>query len=141
MAGVHRSVARYRRPRLHIAVVGVTTTSIDEHGDAIVAVDVAAESLPAAGPGTLEAVVDIEGHRATVTLDGRVADDRPGTVGGSVDVEVSNARTWTAETPNLVTVRVELFDTTVESSEPVDTLTISAGIRTVTVSAGRLLLN
>ena len=141
MAGVHRSVALYRRPRVHIADVGVTTTSIDEHGVAIVAVEVTAESLPAAGPGTLEAVVDIEEHRATVTLDRRVADDRPGMVGGSVDVEVPDARTWTAETPNLVTARVELFDTTVESSEPVDTVTISAGIRTVSISAGRLLVN
>jgi beta-galactosidase/evolved beta-galactosidase subunit alpha len=140
MAGVHRSVSLYRRPRVHIADVGVTTVSIDEHGCAVVDVEVAASSSPAAATTSLLAVVDVEGHRATVVLDGSVVGERPGAVCGSVGVEVPNAPTWTAETPNLVTVRVELFDTA-EPDQPLDTATISTGIRTVTISAGRLLVN
>jgi beta-galactosidase/evolved beta-galactosidase subunit alpha len=141
MAGVHRSVVLYRRPRAHLADVGVTTASIDDHGLAVVTVDVAASPSPDAAAGSLVAVVDIEGQRATVTLDRPVADGRPGSVSGSVGVEVPNAPTWTAETPNLVTVRVELFETGTESGEPLDTAVVSTGIRTVSISSGRLLVN
>lgn len=141
MAGVHRSVVLYRRPRVHIADIGVTTTSIDEHGVAVVTVDVAAAPSTDAATRSLVAQVDIEGNRATLTLDRRVADDRPGTVCGSVDVELPNARTWTAETPDLVAVRVELFESIAEAGEPLDTTAISTGIRTVSISAGRLLVN
>lgn len=142
MAGVHRSVALYRRPPVHIADVGVTTTSIDASGMAVVAVEVAAASRPdGSSSGPLVAVVDVDGHVASVVLDRPVVDDRPGTVCGVIEVEVPDARTWTAETPELVDVRVELFDSTVGSDAPLDTVVVTTGIRTVAISAGRLLVN
>ena len=157
MAGIHRSVALYRRPAVHLADVAVTTLSIDDRGTARIRVRVAADvgrtggetdqrTGERTGDGSVHATVDIEGYTVSVDLDTPVEAGRPGTVHGSVDVEVPGARTWTAETPELTEVTVRLIAGSPHEGETpdvdvVDEVTVTTGIRTVSVAGGQLLVN
>jgi len=159
MAGIHRSVALYRRPAVHLADVAVTTLSIDDRGAARVRVRVAADRAGRAGPtgdgadrgagdGPVHVIVDIDGYTASVTLDGPVESGHPGTVCGIVELDVHGARTWTAETPELTEVAVRLAagsahvaGEAIPDTDVLDEVTVTTGIRTVTVAGGRLLVN
>ena len=133
MAGIHRSVHVYRRPPQHVADVAVTTLGIDADGTATVEVrvDVETRSERAVAVSTARATVD--DHHVDIDL----VTGAHGSATGVARVEVPDARSWTAETPNLTDVVVELL----VAGEVVDTARVTTGIRTVRAIGGQLLVN
>jgi beta-galactosidase/beta-glucuronidase len=125
MAGLHRSVHLYAVQQVRIADVFFDTLALD--GDrARLAIEV-----------RLEGEVP-EGSMVTATIGG-VSMAAP-VVGSTVLIvdDVRGIEPWSAETPNLHDLSVQLLN---PSLEPLDRTELVVGVRTVAVGNGQLLVN
>lgn len=153
MAGLHRSVWLYRVPETAISDVFCRTTSVTRsfdaeaqsepgsvrgssvRGRASVAIDVSLEKPEHNVDTPLQVTCSISDGDQLVAV--RVVEDVVDSL-CEVLLEVENALLWTAETPSLYTLTVQVRDT---AGKLLDTSELQIGLRTVEVRAGQLLVN
>ena len=166
LAGIHRSVVLFATPQVRIRDFGVRTLLDDDYRDALLVVNPEiglspslqrqnelSKQLPAY---TIEAllldemgknVLDSIPRQDVATMlnldhKGALLNDRTPQRSyakwGWLSAKVSNPRKWTAETPNLYTLRLVLKDAEGKVVEQVDS---KVGFRRLEISDGRLLVN
>ena len=133
--GIFRNVTLFSTPQTHINDY-VFKTTLDENDNANVSVS---------------ANVDIKGSLKSVKLNGALISDsneivkefsillqkKGNEISGKVDFLIENPKLWTAETPNLYTLKLTLID----SGKEEQIITDRVGLREVTIKDGQLLLN
>lgn len=127
MAGLHRSVHVYATPVARISDAFFETEALgDGDGTADCRISVDVEGRVPAGSSVR---VDIADAQAECSIDGDQADLR---------MTIRDARLWSAESPNLYDLVVQLLD---DDGGELDRQTLRVGIRTVDVGDGQLLVN
>lgn len=138
MAGLHRSVSVFARPKRAIADLSVVTASLEGVRDGLTA-DRATVAITVdfsdAVSGDLECAAELVLGSAVVASTVGAADGRS-PLELSVDVEAASL--WSAESPTCHELRLTLRD---EQSEIVDSITKRVGLRTVSVAGGALVVN
>lgn len=138
MAGLHRSIYLYTKPKSGIRDYFFTTDELN--GDtAVIGAEFEFETSDASedffGEDTELRVSFESTDRQTHVFRSGLADVHEARVWRTF--EISDVLSWTAETPNLYQVTIELL----KGQEVLDQTTFQYGIRTVRVEAGCLLVN
>jgi beta-galactosidase len=141
-AGLHRSVFLYATPSVHIRDVHVVADYDNATREGILTAQVAVGGTPASGRGwrVRASCAGVEGegvarfeHESWIVnsfaFDGR---------GGVVSFTVPDVAAWTAETPHLHALSVELID---DRGGVVDTARFDVGFRRVEIVDAELLVN
>jgi beta-galactosidase/evolved beta-galactosidase subunit alpha len=131
MAGIHRSVRMYAQPYEAVTDAFFRTLCLTPARTAVDAV-VGLEVETTAADGRLLRATLGGGEAVGVQLSGAVVD-------GRVELEgtVPRALLWTAETPHLYDLEIELLD----GDSVLDVRKLRVGIRTIEVAAGEMLVN
>lgn len=130
LTGIAREVYLYARPQSHVADLFITPDLTNGYRDGTL--DVRLEAVKAKGK-TLECtLLDADGQavkqaRAVVPSDGKC----------TFDLGVENPHKWTAETPYLYTLRIDLKD----KDRLIESLTQHVGFRKVEIQNGQFLVN
>lgn len=127
--GIERSISLYAAPPTHIRDLTVDAGLAHDYRDGRLGLTVAIGGNPAATR-----------VRATLLDDGRSLLVREAAGSGSVtlDAILPGVKAWTAETPNLYTLLVELLD---EKGKLVEATSRRIGFRTVEVTGGEVRVN
>ena len=142
LAGIFRDVFVYSPPSVHIRDFSVACDLSADYTDAVMRVRAEVRNLSqrASGPLSLTAsLIDPDEVRRRHTWSAPV--ESIGQSGSSfveISAEVVNPRKWTAETPELYTVLLELVD---EHGVCIHSARCNAGFRAVEVRGGQLLVN
>ncbi len=131
LTGIAREVYLYARPKAHIADINIDASLEHNYRDGIANVTIKGQN--AAGATVRLTLLDAAGHSAAA-LAFRL--DKNGAGKGTLGV--GNAAAWTAETPNLYTLRAELLDKDGNVSEA---LTQRVGFRTIEIRDAQFLVN
>ncbi len=142
-AGLHRSVVLYSTPPVHVADVHAVCDYDAESGDGHLRAHVAV-GAPGDGPSGVKLRVGVAGRSAEAPVrfehptnwivnfmrfEGR---------GATIELPVPGVAAWTAETPNLYDLTVELVDA---AGAELDAVTVPVGFRRVEVSGPELHVN
>ncbi len=131
MAGIHRSIWLYPQPPEAITDAFFQTANLTLARAAVEAgVRLAVETT--AGEGRIVRATLRSGDTGGVQLSGAVVDSRV-----ELEETVPDALLWTAETPHLYDLEIELLD----GDRVLDARTMRVGIRTVEIAAGKMLVN
>ncbi|MDO4158941.1 MAG: glycoside hydrolase family 2 TIM barrel-domain containing protein [Prevotellaceae bacterium] len=158
IAGIHRSVNLYATPKIRIQDFGVRTELDNEYKDATLIIDpklsvvdgqrgegfhIEAQLYDANGNAVLDSVLKQDAvpvlnldHKAKI-MNARTP-QRGYAAYGWMQAKITNPAKWTAETPNLYTLKLSLIDSTGNVIECVDT---KVGFRKVEIKDGMFLVN
>jgi beta-galactosidase len=158
LAGIHRSIYLYSTPRIRISDLGVRTVLDKNYRDATLIIrpqlsviggqrgegyHLEAQLFDAAGKAVLDSVLKQDAvpvlnldHRAAV-MNARYP-QRGNPQWGWMSATVRNPMKWTAVTPNLYHLRVQLVDSTGMVVENVET---NVGFRSLEIKDGMFLVN
>ena len=158
LAGIHRSIYLYATPKIRIRDFGVRTLLDDDYRDARLVIHpelavaegqrgegyhVEAQLFDASGKAVLDSILKQDAV-PMLNLDhkGKIMNERNPQRGyapyGWLEAEVKNPLKWTAETPNLYTLRLALVDSKGNKIEQVET---KIGFRRLEIKGGRFLVN
>lgn len=158
LAGIHRSIYLYATPKIRIRDFGVRTLLDDDYRDARLVIHpelavvegqrgegyhVEAQLFNASGKAVLDSTLKQDAV-PMLNLDhkGKIMNARNPQRGyaayGWLEAEVKNPLKWTAETPNLYTLRLALVDSKGNKIEQVET---KIGFRRLEIKDGRFLVN
>lgn len=158
LAGIHRSIYLYATPKIRIRDFGVRTLLDDDYRDARLVIHpelavvegqrgegyhVEAQLFDASGKAVLDSTLKQDAV-PMLNLDhkGKIMNARNPQRGyaayGWLEAEVKNPLKWTAETPNLYTLRLALIDSKGNKIEQVET---KIGFRRLEIKDGRFLVN
>lgn len=158
LAGIHRSIYLYATPKIRIRDFGVRTLLDDDYRDARLVIHpelavvegqrgegyhVEAQLFDASGKAVLDSTLKQDAV-PMLNLDhkGKIMNARNPQRGyaayGWLEAEVKNPLKWTAETPNLYTLRLALVDSKGNKIEQVET---KIGFRRLEIKDGRFLIN
>ncbi|MFA4045493.1 DUF4981 domain-containing protein [Prevotella sp. PCHR] len=158
IAGIHRSISIYATPKIRIRDFGVRTILDDDYRDATLIIDpqlsviygqrgegyfVEARLFDENGNSVCDSVMR---HDASEILNldhkGKIMNARNPQRGyamwGWLKTTVKNPKKWTAETPNLYTLRLSLVDNNGKTIENIET---KIGFRKLEMKDGRFLVN
>jgi beta-galactosidase len=145
LGGLHRSVWVESRPPVHLSDIAVTTAFDHTTGTGTVTVESRVDPGAGIDKGwTVHVSVDDPRGRTIAGPDGRSVPhrhDRPYVFAGYVvrhEATIESALPWSAETPHLYEVRVELVD---PRGRTVQSETERVGVRTVAIVDGELRVN
>ncbi|WP_303760667.1 glycoside hydrolase family 2 TIM barrel-domain containing protein [Sphingobium yanoikuyae] len=127
--GIERSISLYAAPPTHISDLTVNAGLEHGYSDGRLGLTVAIGGKPAAMR-----------VRATVLEDGKSLLVREATGSGAVrmDASLPSVKPWTAETPNLYTLLVELLD---DKGKLIEATSRRIGFRTVEIAGGEVRVN
>jgi beta-galactosidase len=158
LAGIHRGVYLYATPKIRIADVGVRTLLDADYRNAELVIDpkisvvgeergigysVKAQLYDAEGRAVIDSALS-QSVQPMLNLDHKagIMNERNPQRGypkwGWLSAKISNPNKWTAETPYLYTLRLQLVDSSKHVVECVDT---KVGFRQLEILDGRLLVN
>ncbi len=132
MAGLHRSLWLYSQPFEAILDVFFNTTTLRSSGPMSEA-DVSVELRTSAADGRAVRATISRADEEILQMEGTVGANGVATLMGSV----ANPELWSAESPHLYDVSVQLL----QDESVLDTRSLRTGIRTVNVAGGKLLVN
>ncbi|RKF18315.1 DUF4981 domain-containing protein [Altericroceibacterium spongiae] len=130
--GIEHSVTLYAAPQTHIRNL-VVNAGLENHykdGQLDVTVD-----LGGAQHNSLARVTLLDGSRRLVSQE---ADLGPNTTSATLSADLPDIRAWTAETPNLYTLLVELFN---DQGQLIEATSRRIGFRTVEIANGQVQVN
>ena len=130
LTGIAREVYLYARPESHVADLFLTPDLTDNYADGTL--DVRLQTVAGKGKTLRLTLLDPQGQ-SVATAD--LAVDGKGSARHTFTV--TNPLKWTAETPNLYRLRVDLMD----GNQLVESLTQNVGFRKVEIKGGQLLVN
>lgn len=136
LGGVHRSVRVYAVPETHLAALRLDAGLDDQYRDGVLDLQLAIEAARG-GTGELSLDVDLGGDArgAPSRFDlGRVG---AGRLERDLRIAVPGPRQWSAEKPNLYTLRLTLS----EDGQPLETVERAIGFRRIEVKGSQLLVN
>ncbi len=130
LTGIAREVYLYARPESHIADVFITPDLTNSYKDGVL--DIRIETAKAKGKTVELSLLDANGkavrqEQKAIPSDGKIL----------LKMNVENPRKWTAETPSLYTLRIDLKD----KKGIVESLTQQVGFRKVEIKNGQFLVN
>lgn len=125
-SGIARDSYLYARNKSHIEDIRVNTDLDAEYKDATLSVDIKTK-----GSGTIE--LELIGADGTVVTSQNIA----AKASNKVNIEVSNPLKWSAETPNLYTLRATLK----AGGKTLEVIPIRVGFRKVEIKNAQLLVN
>ncbi len=127
--GIAREAYLYARPKVHVNDITIGQDLVNGYKDG--KLDVALEIA-----GGKKALVDIQ----LVDASGKVAVEAKGIKGANnltQSFTVSNAKAWTAETPNLYTLNITLK----QGNKVVEAISRKVGFRNIKIEGGQFLVN
>ena len=158
LAGIHRSIYLYATPKIRIRDFGVRTLLDDDYRDATLVIHpelsvvegqrgegfhVEAQLYDAAGNAMLDSTLNQDAV-PMLNLDhkGKIMNERNPQRGyapyGWLSARVKNPLKWTAETPNLYTLKLALVD---DKGNVIERAETKIGFRRLEIKDGRFLVN
>ena len=140
VSGIQRDVYLEARPELRIADFFIRSQLVFDYSSGLLEMDMKVQNA-GAGERTATVLVKLYGAdgRATVWEDRLPARVRPGsTIALQTSSTIGGIRPWSAETPNLYRMLLELYD---EENRLIEVVTARTGFRTSEVKNGQLLVN
>lgn len=130
LTGIAREVYLYSRPKAHIADVRVDVDMLNDYRDGTAVINLVTEG--ATGRKVRFTLIDPEGDE--------IRQDEVSIKGNRtrIDWSVADAKAWTAETPDLYRLRVELLD---KSGKVSECLMQNVGFRKIEIRDAQLLVN
>ena len=135
LGGIFRDVHLIARPQLYLRDFFVTTDLDDDYRNADLNVRINLKNLGAAVRSAQVRVSVQDVFSKTVTVKQIAAQQE---VAVAISQQIINPRLWSAETPNLYTLTIELLD---DKGVVTEALTRRIGVREVEIKNGRLLVN
>ncbi len=132
LSGIQRDVRIYARPKVRVRDFFARASLVNDYTDGLLELDidlVNASDDDATANLTLEL---LDGDQVLATTESTVALS-VGESSQSTEMQIENARAWSAEIPNLYTLRI-----TVEGGETIEQM---IGFRTVEIVNGRFMVN
>lgn len=136
-SGIHRSVYLFSKPRVHVRDLVVRTALDDTHQTGTLTVDAVLANHGNGGEHTVTGTLfDPDGEPVTTLSSSTTISGATATV--TLEGEVSNPLLWSAETPHLYELGIELAPTGGASTEA---MVESVGFRSYTVADGLFRVN
>ncbi|MGM9802855.1 MAG: glycoside hydrolase family 2 TIM barrel-domain containing protein [Muribaculaceae bacterium] len=132
LSGIYRNVYLVATPKVHIADVAVTSQFAEGYGSATLGVDVNVAGASPRGSGKVRATL-LNGAGDVVGTAVAAAAAKT-----ALSIKVSNPRMWSAESPNLYTVMLELIDAKGQIAEAT---MVKHGFREVAIRNNKLYIN
>jgi beta-galactosidase len=142
LAGIFRDVELTARPAVHIRDLQAVTDLDDRYADAVLSVKVSLRNGGAAAAASHSVVVRLENAEGkpvlakTLLSRGKIGPGEDSVL--SLSERVADPMKWTAETPNLYTLTVQVLDPDLKTLEAA---AVRIGFREVSIRDGLLLLN
>ena len=127
--GIAREVYLYARPKVHIEDITVTTDFVGESGK----INIQLTAPSAKGKKFTVKLYCPDGKEAQQVTPLVIKNDGK----GEAEAMIPNPQKWTAETPNLYTAMISLYD----GDKLVESIRQRIGIRKVEIKGGQLLVN
>ena len=128
--GIAREVYLYARPKVHVGDLFVNASLTDDYRDGTLSADV---SVPGGKGKTLRYTLSDPAGRAVTQ--GTATVDAKGQA--NIQATVKNARRWTAETPALYTLSIELAD----AKGTIECIAQKVGFRRIEIKNAQFLVN
>ena len=139
LSGIFRDVSLYSTPKMHVADLDVRTHLSDDYGSGTLSATVDLRNdRDATATRTVETTLRGPDGEPVATGDETVTVDPGETTGVTVSTEVDDPDLWSAETPHLYSLAVELRD---EDGDGTAVVSESVGFREVEIADGQLRVN
>ncbi len=137
MAGLHRSIVLYATDPVRLQDATFTTDELAADGSSALVTIAAAVDAPD-GAGDLDVLATLTDPDGAIVADGLgLVADPAGPGWHRSTIEITGPATWTAETPHLHRLELEVG----RNGDILDHRSLEVGIRTVAVGGGALLVN
>lgn len=149
LSGIHRDVQIYHTPATYIKDFFITTTLDKNYQDAALLIDpefkglqgVEGYSFKVLLENSIDTVIPLS-DISNPTFKGSILNQRTPQRGprkiGLISLDVKNPLKWTAETPHLYTLELQLLD---EKGKVIQQIKTKTGFRTIEIKGGQLLVN
>jgi beta-galactosidase len=141
LSGIYRDVFLFATPKQHIRDYQVTTDLDDQYKNATFNLMMAVRNYSASSAKNLSVNVTLTDASLKTVFEKKV---NVGSISGGKELsvklgqEIINPLKWTAETPNLYTLSIELID---PSGQVLEAISSKTGFREVEIRNGQLLFN
>lgn len=143
LSGIEREVYLYSTPKVHIRDYFVKSGLDNEYKNGILDTKVAVRNYNHSGPKEVQVKMSLfdmnNAFQQVFSEEKTVKVEKDNEVAVSFKKEISNPKKWTAETPNLYYLEIELYFK--KSGETLEVIKDEIGFRTVEIKNGQLLVN